>query len=142
MNTEATREAANRLSLTFTALDKATRDLIRQMDDAKPANELLIRAVIARNVEMIAMASAACDVPYPYNPRLQPLQRAISDFTDAVMTENDTPIDDSNEDVLNAELQRREAVLAHLDDARVAGVSLMVHLDLAMRFLPAHETKE
>lgn len=87
-------------------------------------------AARARLAEFEALTHLAAGKPYFFNQRLQPLTNAINDFMASVEKQINTPIED--EDVLKA-LGDREEAAAWLDEARIAGCSLLVHLSLAMR---------
>lgn len=99
-----------------------------------PGHDYLLNAAKARFAEFQALTRLAASRPPGFNAKLQPLIRAINDFVDSVDKHVNRVIDeDVPEDALEAALLEREEAAMHLEQARIAGCALLVHLTVAMR---------
>lgn len=97
----------------------------------------LLDAAKSRFAEFQALLHLAAGRSPGFNSKLQPLTRAINDFVASVDKQVHVPIDeDVPEDALEAELLHRENAALHLDQARVAGAALLMHLSIALQEKP------
>jgi hypothetical protein len=93
----------------------------------------MLEAAHHRFVEFQALMTMGAGRQYPFNPKLQPLINAINDFVASVDEHVNREIDgETGNAALEEVLMQREEAASHLDQARIAGCALLVHLDRAL----------
>lgn len=104
------------------------------LEQAVVNEDFLHAAAKARIAESIALIQMAAGRQYPFNPKLGPLIRAVNDFIKSVDVQINQPIDQAAvpEDQLMEIIAAREDAAASLDQARIAGIALLVHLSAAI----------
>lgn len=95
-------------------------------------NMSLLDAARARFQEARSLLAMAEGKPYPVSPLLLPLCRCIDDFVDEVARRNQQPLDEA--DNLEECLEYRERALQSIDQARIAGLALVTHLEAARTY--------
>ncbi len=98
------------------------------------SNFTLITAARARLHEAQALASIAAGLPWPFAPALSPLSRAVDDFIQHIETLNVQPLpaDAEGDNTINQRIQLKEDCLDALDQAKIAAITLMTHLNKAL----------
>lgn len=91
----------------------------------------------ARLLETQCLMALAKGVPWPVATRLAPLSRAIDDFIQQVVLLNVQPIDVDDTASIGERLEMRERCYEVLDQARMSGVSLLLHLNTALGYTQA-----
>ncbi len=93
----------------------------------------MVEAARHRFAEFQALMTMGVGRQYPFNPKLQPLINAINDFVASADEHVNREIDGEMANVaLEGVLMQREEAASHLDQARIAGCALLVHLDRAL----------
>lgn len=87
-----------------------------------------------RLLEAQYLVASVTGTPWPIATRLAPLSRAIDDFTGQVARLNAQPIDQGDPTTLADRLEERERCYEALDQARLAGMALMLHLNTALGY--------
>ena len=106
-------------------------------ENVKPVAELeyLVNAAKSRLAEATAMLALAAGRAQIFDKRLTPLISAVDDFTGAIEKRINKPIE--GEDMSESDLQEilidREYAMQNLDQARIAGCAMLLHLSAAMR---------
>ena len=93
----------------------------------------MLEAARHRFAEFQALMAMGVGRQYPFNPKLQPLINAINDFVASTDEHVNREIDgEMGNAALEEVLAQREEAASHLDQARIAGCALLVHLDRAL----------